>query len=248
MATSVADPQQNIIAAEPSERKTSVRVTEPWEYDERRLESGANFENSQPVFPLSGSKLNEFRPREEIRSFDSNLDLVRDMFMKPLENVTNIAGKIVDELPGAGLDLLKEITTSASEVKPKDPEEVKNEGNETFRKENYIAALKKMPEHRVSAVEVGSQIMSTDEACIRYGINPDASNTIIDPKTGELRIDVEIAVADTITEDTRKAAKGNALSSALATGNKGVVAGSVDQNLAPEGAGLLSVASGNAGG
>lgn len=111
MPTQVADPKtQNTLAVEPSERKTSDRVTMPWEYDERRLEkeqSGAVAEAERILFSSTGSMLNEFKPL--------------------LENVTNIAGGIVSETPGAFIDLGKQIAgvvEKQPEIQPEDQKEV----------------------------------------------------------------------------------------------------------------------------
>lgn len=149
--TAVQDPQtKNILVTEPSERKTSDRVTMPWEYDERRFEkeqqslqddqAAAVAETERILFPSTGSMMNEFKSLDvnsetieiqvedkQVKSSEFNPDLLREMFEKPLKNMTNIAGGIVSETPDALKDLGKQIAGVAekqTEIQPEKQKEV----------------------------------------------------------------------------------------------------------------------------
>ena len=147
MATAVQDPQQLSNINSPAERdkinavpKTNaVPLEVMWErqYEQeqslKQEQSNAVAEVERILFPPSGSMMNEFKPVEVTSETMFNPDMFRDMFEKPLKDMTNIASgiasRIASETPGALIDLGKHlagVVEPQPEIKPEKQKEAQN--------------------------------------------------------------------------------------------------------------------------
>lgn len=175
MTGAVADPQQDTLSSKPPETgPKGVNKTWGLMNDGRETnETEQSLQDVPKVFSEWKDIQQPFNPQGSLSFKDSKLmevsditsqvedktvtqeentlfnpDLFRDMFKKPLEGVSNIAAGVVGEIPSAGLDLLKEITSLAPEAEPKDPEEAKNENDNLWvrqKQENLEVQIENVP-------------------------------------------------------------------------------------------------------
>lgn len=117
--TAVQDPITQINTTSPNERdkNTAVPLEVMWERQFEQEQSLSQEKSdavaeAQRIFSSTGSMLNQFKPLEvtsetigiqvedkQVKSSAFNQDMWMDMFKKPLENATNIAGTLINEAP-----------------------------------------------------------------------------------------------------------------------------------------------------
>lgn len=222
----------NTMVAQPSERKTAPRVTAQWEYDERRLEKETS-EDSKQVFQPIGTLLNQF------------------------EDIANIAGGIASDMPGALGNLGSEVFGLQKEEEPKDPEEIKNQEDG-----RWIRQQGENLENQLEGVEIQKQQSSAKDANRISGEQMSLQNVmqeVFHNVTFSVDTPMTASVAYTgvgetmfawkLQQDKIKATQNAQEEQEVAAASgKGIPGSLTNQNLATEGSGLLSVASGNAAG
>lgn len=225
--------------------------------------------------PASGSfKFNEYRPmevsdispqveekpvtQEEMSSGWTIQGALRAIEAAPIDKIVSLAGNVIGESMNAGANLFTdEIFFKSEKPKPEDPEEIQEEnGTRWVRQkqesletqvENVLVQKQQTSAKDINRISEGQMTREEVIQEVLQGVTLNIEDPMSVSKVAYIGIGETMVAWKERQAKIKANQKAQAQETAIASGNS--TPGSLtDQNKAAEGSGLLSVASGNAGG